>query len=175
MDDEASTHYSAIIDQHTLGFQFLKRNFGECGRPRVAWQIDPFGHSREQASLFAQVDMMCGQSSHCTGRRIIIPPCGSAVGILCLLSVFCTVTDFSASEKDSGMLLCMLVRLLSGMSFSHFGGSHGVTVAALMGDFCGLCALERLAGQSELGAPYGGICILLANALVFWSPFLNTV
>jgi len=64
MDDEASTHYSAIIDQHTLGFQFLKRNFGECGRPRVAWQIDPFGHSREQASLFAQVGMMCGLSGH---------------------------------------------------------------------------------------------------------------
>lgn len=58
MNDEASTHYSAIIDQHTLGFQFLKRNFGECGRPRVAWQIDPFGHSREQASLFAQVGVL---------------------------------------------------------------------------------------------------------------------
>lgn len=55
MNDEASTHYNAIIDQHTLGFQFLKENFGECGRPKIGWQIDPFGHSREQASLFAQV------------------------------------------------------------------------------------------------------------------------
>ena len=56
MNDEASTHYNAIIDQHELGFEFLRHNFGECGRPRVAWQIDPFGHSREQASLFAQVN-----------------------------------------------------------------------------------------------------------------------
>ncbi|XP_060071726.1 lysosomal alpha-mannosidase-like [Ylistrum balloti] len=55
MNDEASTHYNAIIDQHTLGFEFLRQNFGVCGRPRVAWQIDPFGHSREQASLFAQM------------------------------------------------------------------------------------------------------------------------
>jgi len=58
MNDEASTHYNAIIDQHALGFEFLRQNFGDCGRPRVAWQIDPFGHSREQASLFAQVEII---------------------------------------------------------------------------------------------------------------------
>jgi len=33
----------------------------------------------------------------------------------------CTVMDFSAAEKDSGVKLRMLVRLLSGMSFSYFG------------------------------------------------------
>uniref|UniRef100_A0A4W3HPX8 Lysosomal alpha-mannosidase n=1 Tax=Callorhinchus milii TaxID=7868 RepID=A0A4W3HPX8_CALMI len=55
MNDEGSTHYNAMIDQMSLGFQFLNETFGECGRPRVAWHIDPFGHSREQASLFAQV------------------------------------------------------------------------------------------------------------------------
>ncbi|XP_053145025.1 lysosomal alpha-mannosidase isoform X2 [Hemicordylus capensis] len=55
MNDEASVHYSAVIDQMSLGLHFLQKTFGECGRPRVAWHIDPFGHSREQASLFAQM------------------------------------------------------------------------------------------------------------------------
>jgi len=37
----------------TLGLRFIEDHFGREARPTVAWQIDPFGHSAEQASLFS--------------------------------------------------------------------------------------------------------------------------
>uniref|UniRef100_A0A336M0Y1 Alpha-mannosidase n=1 Tax=Culicoides sonorensis TaxID=179676 RepID=A0A336M0Y1_CULSO len=55
MNDEAGVHYNSVIDHFTWGLKFLKDEFGECAIPKIGWQIDPFGHSREQASLFAQM------------------------------------------------------------------------------------------------------------------------
>ena len=50
MHDEASTHYVDMIDQTTLGHRYILQQFGVT--PTVTWQIDPFGHSSTQATLF---------------------------------------------------------------------------------------------------------------------------
>lgn len=42
-----------VISRSANHFRFLNDTFGECARPRVAWQIDPFGHSSEVAAEFA--------------------------------------------------------------------------------------------------------------------------
>ncbi|NXF28103.1 MA2B1 mannosidase, partial [Rhodinocichla rosea] len=55
MSDEAAAHYGGALQQLALGRRFLRRLFGACGTPRVAWQIDPFGHARELAATFAQM------------------------------------------------------------------------------------------------------------------------
>jgi hypothetical protein len=49
--DEAASHYVDLLDLYTLGFDKLAKNFDDCGVAKIAWQIDPFGHSREHASL----------------------------------------------------------------------------------------------------------------------------
>ena len=54
-NDEADTHYNPTIDHMTWGHRVLQDAFGKCAVPKIAWQIDPFGHSQEQASLFAQM------------------------------------------------------------------------------------------------------------------------
>lgn len=51
MHDEASTHFMGMIDQTTLGHQFLMEELGVV--PTIGWQLDPFGHSATQASLLS--------------------------------------------------------------------------------------------------------------------------
>lgn len=70
MNDEAASHYHSIIDQFTWGFRWVKiflkafvelvgrileDTVGKCGRPKIGWQIDPFGHSKEHASILKQL------------------------------------------------------------------------------------------------------------------------
>ncbi|XP_050029482.1 lysosomal alpha-mannosidase-like [Dermacentor andersoni] len=55
--DEASCHYSALVDQLTLGMRWLQENLGDCGRPRAAWQLNTWGHSVELASLLSQAGL----------------------------------------------------------------------------------------------------------------------
>ncbi|XP_046975975.1 lysosomal alpha-mannosidase-like [Vanessa cardui] len=55
MADEASTYYQSVIDSYTYSLRKINATFLSCGRPLVAWQADTFGHSREYASLMAQM------------------------------------------------------------------------------------------------------------------------
>ncbi|DAZ95535.1 TPA: hypothetical protein N0F65_005227 [Lagenidium giganteum] len=51
MHDEATTHYSIMVDQTAYGHQLLRDEFNVT--PRIGWQIDPFGHSSTQGSLLS--------------------------------------------------------------------------------------------------------------------------
>lgn len=55
MNDEAATHFVSIIDNLEFGVNWLKDNLGDCSVPDIAWQIDPFGHSKEQARIFTDM------------------------------------------------------------------------------------------------------------------------
>ena len=55
MNDEATTHFVSIINNLELGVNWLQDNLGACSVPDIAWQIDPFGHSKEQARIFAEM------------------------------------------------------------------------------------------------------------------------
>ncbi|CAD8084472.1 unnamed protein product [Paramecium primaurelia] len=51
MNDEATAYYEDIIDQMTLGHQWILDRFQI--KPTIGWQLDPFGHTSAQAELFA--------------------------------------------------------------------------------------------------------------------------
>jgi hypothetical protein len=51
--DEASTDYENQINQMTEGHHFLKQNFNV--KPKISWQIDPFGASKVFPLLYHQM------------------------------------------------------------------------------------------------------------------------
>ncbi|KAL4512875.1 hypothetical protein ABPG72_017560 [Tetrahymena utriculariae] len=55
MSDEATPYYEDLVDQMTVGHQWLKEQFGEKGIPTIGWHIDPFGHQATNAALFSQM------------------------------------------------------------------------------------------------------------------------
>lgn len=57
-----------------LRLRLLNDTFGECGRPKAGWQIDPFGHSRELAGLWASAGfdgLLIGRIDYQDKRRRI--------------------------------------------------------------------------------------------------------
>jgi hypothetical protein len=53
MHDEACPTYEDMINNHQIGFDFALKEFGV--KPRIGWQIDPFGHSATNARFFAEM------------------------------------------------------------------------------------------------------------------------
>jgi len=53
MHDEACPIYEDMINNHMIGHEFITKNFGV--KPRIGWQIDPFGHSNTNARFFAEM------------------------------------------------------------------------------------------------------------------------
>lgn len=53
MTDEACTITDDIINNMVVGHEWVLREFGV--KPRIGWQIDPFGHSNTNTRLFAEM------------------------------------------------------------------------------------------------------------------------
>jgi lysosomal alpha-mannosidase len=53
MHDEACPTYEDMIDNMQIGHDFILNTFGV--KPKIGWQIDPFGHSNTNARIFAEM------------------------------------------------------------------------------------------------------------------------
>ena len=45
MPDEGAPTYQDMLANMQKGLLFIEQEFGSSARPKVAWSIDPFGHS----------------------------------------------------------------------------------------------------------------------------------
>ena len=106
---------------------------------------------------------------------------GGVFSLLCVFCLFfvCTVTDFSAAERDSGVKHCTPVRLLSAMRFSHFGDlwlawSHGGGITSGM-NAAGHWSQAAAPGENSWGG--GWISVLqpddtLVSFFYLWWPYV---
>jgi len=53
MHDEACPTYDDMINNMMIGHQWIEQEFGF--KPKIGWQIDPFGHSNANTRLFAEM------------------------------------------------------------------------------------------------------------------------
>ena len=52
MNDEGATHYVGVIENMGLGHRLLNDTFGECGLPRIAWQVKGRGQLKKKTFSF---------------------------------------------------------------------------------------------------------------------------
>eukprot|EP01116_Phalansterium_solitarium_P016044 TRINITY_DN3630_c0_g2_i1.p1 TRINITY_DN3630_c0_g2~~TRINITY_DN3630_c0_g2_i1.p1 ORF type:complete len:1254 (-),score=450.47 TRINITY_DN3630_c0_g2_i1:473-4234(-) len=52
-NDEATVNYDMVVNQITEGHEYLLKHFNT--RPRIGWQVDPFGHSSLTPTVFQRI------------------------------------------------------------------------------------------------------------------------
>lgn len=53
MHDEACPIYEDMLNNMMIGHEWVLETFGV--KPRIGWQIDPFGHSNTNARIFSEM------------------------------------------------------------------------------------------------------------------------
>ena len=53
--DEATTNYADVLRNFAAGHDWLMETFGI--KPKVGWQLDPWGHSSAMAMIFAELGL----------------------------------------------------------------------------------------------------------------------
>jgi alpha-mannosidase len=72
MNDEALTDFEGVARQVEAGHSFLRENLG-VGPIKVAWQLDPFGHSSVTPAIFEKLGFEYMVMSRVDGAYRVIP------------------------------------------------------------------------------------------------------